>query len=151
MSVTTLVFLCLSLASINLFTLHSALTQPPQKPSLCQSQSDTGSTGEVRRPWGHTNDGASCRLVRCATRRWRVVRCLEGESKGSVPQEVINSLGELTLSPSPSHASKKTARTHTRVSCYHTTAIFSTDTQTACVCMCVCVFACMVHVWATEC
>lgn len=66
----------------------------PQNLSLCQNQSDTGSTGEVGRPWGHTGDGTSCRLVRCGARRRRGARCLRGESEGSVPGEVRHSLGE---------------------------------------------------------
>lgn len=66
----------------------------PQNPSLCQNQSDTGSAGEVGRPWGHTKDGTSCRPVRCwARRRWGA-RCLQGVSEGSVPQEVRHSLGK---------------------------------------------------------
>ena len=66
----------------------------PQNPSLCQNQSDTGSAGEPGRPWGHTNDGTSCRPVRCGARRRRGARCLRGESEGSVPREVRHSLGE---------------------------------------------------------
>lgn len=66
----------------------------PQNPSLCQNQSDTGSAGEVGRPWGHTNDGTSCRPVRCGARRRRGARCLRGESERSVLGEVRHSLGE---------------------------------------------------------
>lgn len=66
----------------------------PQKPSLCQNQSDTGTAGVAGRPWGHTNDGTSCRLVRGGACRRRGTQCLQGESEGSVPGEVRHSLGE---------------------------------------------------------
>lgn len=66
----------------------------PQNPSLCQSQSDNGSAGEVGRPWGHTSDGTSCRPVRCGARRRWGAMCLQGTSERSVPGEVRHSLGE---------------------------------------------------------
>lgn len=41
---------------------------------------------------------------------------------------------KLTLSPSPSLASKEPAQTHASLSCYQTAAVLCTDTYSLCVC-----------------
>ncbi len=107
----------------------------PQNPSLCQNQSDTGSAGEAGRPWGHTNDGTSCRPVRCGARRRRGARCLRGESEGSVPGEVRHSLGEPSwrCHPHPRLLLRSLLR-HTPASAATRPRLCSTPTHTQFVC-----------------